>query len=166
MSMWFFIRYPWTVNILSTNLEIKSVNPKGKQSWISIGGTAAEAETQILWPSDGKSRLTRKDLDAGKDWRQQEKGMTEDVWMASLTQWAWVWASSWTWWRTKKPGVLQSMGSQRVGHDWVTEQQQAQIRASVSLEDSDVKKGVFSLTKIGKCCSKLQWKIVITPVAK
>ena len=47
-----------------------------------------------------------------------------DGWMASVTQWTWVWASSRRWWRTGKPGVLQSMGLQRVGHDWVTEQQQ------------------------------------------
>ena len=44
-----------------------------------------------------------------------------DVWMASLTQWAWVWVGSGIWWWTGKPGVLQSMGSQRVGHDWLTE---------------------------------------------
>ena len=47
-----------------------------------------------------------------------------DVWMASPTRWTWVWASSGRWWRTGKPGVLQSMGLQRVGHDWATEQQQ------------------------------------------
>ena len=47
-----------------------------------------------------------------------------DGWMASPTQWTWVWANSRRWWRTGKPGMLQSMGSQRVGHDWVTEQQQ------------------------------------------
>ena len=44
-----------------------------------------------------------------------------DCWMASLTWWAWVWASSGSWWRTGKPGMLHSMGSQRVRHDWVTE---------------------------------------------
>ena len=44
-----------------------------------------------------------------------------DGWMASLTQWTWVWAGSGRWWRTGKPGMLQSMGSQRIGHDWVTE---------------------------------------------
>ena len=48
-----------------------------------------------------------------------------DGWMASLTQWTWVWANPGRWWRTRKPGVLQSMGSQRVGHNWVTEQQQS-----------------------------------------
>ena len=48
----------------------------------------------------------------------------QDGWMASLAQWIWVWANSRRWWRIGKPGVLQSMGSQRVGHDLVTEQQQ------------------------------------------
>ena len=56
--------------------EIKPVNPKGNKSWILIGRTDAEAP--ILWPSDVKSWLIRKDPDAGKDWRQEEKGMTEE----------------------------------------------------------------------------------------
>ena len=62
--------------------EIKPVNPKGNQSWIFIGRTDAEAEAPILWPSYGKSWLIGKDPDAGKDWSQEEKGMTEDemVW--------------------------------------------------------------------------------------
>ena len=58
--------------------EIKPVNPKGNQSWIFIGRTAAEAEVPILWPRDTKNWLTWKDPDAGKDWRQEEKGMAED----------------------------------------------------------------------------------------
>ena len=58
--------------------EIKPVKPKGNQSWIFIGRTAAEAETPILWPPDEKSWLIRKDPDAGKDWRQEKKGSTED----------------------------------------------------------------------------------------
>ena len=59
---------------------IKPVNPKGNQSWIFIGRTDAEAEasTLHLWPPDEKSGIIRKDPDAGKDWRQEEKGMTED----------------------------------------------------------------------------------------
>ena len=48
----------------------------------------------------------------------------QDGWMATPTQWTWVWANSGRWWRTEKPGVLQSTGSQRVRHDWATEQQQ------------------------------------------
>ena len=58
--------------------EIKLVNPKGNQTWIFIGRTDAVAEAPILWPPDTKSWLIGKDPDAGKDWRQEEKGMTED----------------------------------------------------------------------------------------
>ena len=58
--------------------EIKLVNPKGNQPWIFIGRTDAEAETPILWPPDAQSQLVRKDADAGEDWKQEEKGTTED----------------------------------------------------------------------------------------
>ena len=58
--------------------EIKSVNPKGNQSWIFIGRTDAEAETPILWPPDAKKWLIWKDPDVVKDWREEEKGTTED----------------------------------------------------------------------------------------
>ena len=58
--------------------EIKPVNPKGNQSWKFIGRTDVEAETPILWLSDVKNWLLEKDPDAGKDWRQEEKGTTED----------------------------------------------------------------------------------------
>ena len=58
--------------------EVKPVNPKGSQSWIFIGRTDTEAETPILRPSDAKNWLIGKDPDAGKDWRLEEKGMTED----------------------------------------------------------------------------------------
>ena len=54
------------------------VNPKGNQSWIFTERTAAEAEAPILWPPDEKNWLIGKDLDAGKDWKQEEKGTTED----------------------------------------------------------------------------------------
>ena len=58
--------------------ELQPVHPKGNQSWIFIGRTEAEAEIPILWPPDAKNWLFRKDPDAGKDWRQEEKGTTED----------------------------------------------------------------------------------------
>ena len=58
--------------------EIQPVHPKGNQSWVFIGRTDLEAETPILWPPHAKSWLIGKDPDAGKDWRQEEKGMTED----------------------------------------------------------------------------------------
>ena len=60
------------------SMEIKPVNLEGNPPWISTGRTDAEAETPILWPPDLKSQLTVKDPDAGKDWKQEEKGMTED----------------------------------------------------------------------------------------
>ena len=56
--------------------EIQPVNPKGNQSWIFIGRIDAEAETPVLWQPDAKNWLTRKDPDAGKDWRQEEKETT------------------------------------------------------------------------------------------
>ena len=101
--------------------ELKPVNPKGNQSWIFIGRTNAEAEAPILWPPDMKNRLIRKGTSARKDWRQEEKGTTEDEMVWSPTHWTWVWPSSVRWWRTGKPGVLQSMGLQRVGQDSVAE---------------------------------------------
>ena len=58
--------------------KIQPVNPKGDQSWVFIGRTDVEDETPILWPPDVKSWLIGKDPDAGKDWRQEEKGTTED----------------------------------------------------------------------------------------
>ena len=74
----------WTV-VLEKTLEspldckeIKSVNSKGNKSWIFIGGTDAEAEAPMLWPTGVKSRLIGKDPVAGKDWKQEVKGMTED----------------------------------------------------------------------------------------
>ena len=97
--------------------------------WILIGRTGAETEVPILWSPDTKSQLIGKDPDSGKARRQEEKSMTEDeiVGLASPTQWTWVWASSGGWWSTGKPGMLQSMGLQRVRQDWATEKQQVKI---------------------------------------
>ena len=170
--------------------EIKPVNCKGNHSWIFIGSSDAEAETPILWSPDVENWLLGRDPDAGKDWRQEENGTTEDEiggwhhrlnghefeqapgvgdgqvslaccrpwgckvsdmteqlnwtdanswltgkrpwcwerwmaggegddrewdgWMASPTRWTWVWASSRSWWWTGKPGMLQSMGLQKI----------------------------------------------------
>ena len=91
----------WTV-VLEKTLEspldckeIQQVQPKGDQSWVLTGRTDVEAETPILWPPDVKSWLIWKDPDAGKDWRRREgddRGW--DGWIASLTQWTWVWVNS------------------------------------------------------------------------
>ena len=58
--------------------KIQPVHPKGDQSWIFIGRTDAETETLVLWPADANNYLTGKDPDSGKDWKQEENGMTED----------------------------------------------------------------------------------------
>ena len=100
--------------------EIKSANPKENQPWIPIG--RSDGEAPILWLPDVKSQLIWNDPDAGKDWRQEEKGMPEDGWMASLTQWHEF---------EQTPGYGEGQGSllccspwcHRVRHDWVTEQQ-------------------------------------------
>ena len=101
--------------------EIQPDHPRGNQSWIFIGRTDAEAP--ILWPNDAKNRLTGKNPDAGKDWRWEEKETDRgwNGWMASAPRWIWVWVCSGRWWWTGRPGVLQSMGPQRVRHDWATE---------------------------------------------
>ena len=118
----------WTVVLektLESPLDCKEtqpVHPQRDQCWMSFGRTDAEAETPILWPPHVKSWVVGKDHDAGRDWGQEEKGTTEwDGWMASLTRWTWVWVNSRSWWWTGRPGVLQSMGLQRVRHNWVTE---------------------------------------------
>ena len=65
--------------------EIQPVHPKGDQSWVFIGRADAEAETPVLWPLHAKSWLTGKDPDAGRDWGQEEKGMTEDEMVGCIT---------------------------------------------------------------------------------
>ena len=103
--------------------EIKPVNLKGHQPWIFTGRTGVEAEAPIFWwegPTHWKRTWCLERLKTGGE------GMTEDEmsWTASRTHWTWVWANCGRWWRTGKPGMLQSTGFQRVRHDWATEQQQ------------------------------------------
>ena len=108
---------PWTAR------RSNQSSSKGNQSWIFIGRTDAEAETPILWPPDVKNWLTGKDTDAGKDWGWEEKGTTEDEmvgWHHQLNGLEFEQAPR-SWWWTGRPGMLQSMGSQRVIHNWVTE---------------------------------------------
>ena len=117
----------WTV-VLEKTLEspldckeIKPVNTKGNQSWIFIGRTDAEAP--ILWPPDAKNWFIGKDPDAGKDCRQEEKGETEDEMVDDNHQ-----LDAHEFEQAPavregqgRPGMLQSIRSQRVGHEWATE---------------------------------------------
>ena len=143
----------WTV-VLEKTLEspldckeIQPVHPGGDQSWAFTGRTDAEAEPPILWPPDVKNWLIWKDPDAGKDWRHEEKGTTENE-MASPTWWTWVWASSRSWWWTGNPGVLQSMGLQRVRHNWVAELNWIELNQS----DGDSK-------MVSGCLEVVLWRV-------
>ena len=116
----------WTV-VLEKTLEspldcevIQIVHPKD-QSWVFIERSDVEAETPILWPPHVKSWPWKRPwcwegLGAG---REGDRGW--NGWMASPTQWTWVWVTSGSWWWTGSPDVLRFMGLQRVGHNWVTE---------------------------------------------
>ena len=102
-------------------------NLKRKQPWIFIGRTDAEVEAPILWSPDAKSWLLFPDFIREKtlmlrktEGRGEGSNIERDCWMASPTQWTWVCANSESWWWTGRPGVLQFMRSQRVGHDWAT----------------------------------------------
>ena len=122
---WWF----WTVVLektLENPLECKEIQPinlKGNQSWIFIGRLMLKLKLQfighLMWRTDSleKTLMLGVRLKAGGE--GDDRGW--DGWMASLTQWTWVWVSSGSWWWTGKPGVLQSMGSQRVGYNWVAE---------------------------------------------
>ena len=118
----------WTVVLkkalesLLNSKDIKPVNPKLYPSWIFIGSTDAAAEAPIVWLHDVKSWLIRKEPWCWERFKARGEGDDRGWhgWMASPTQQTWAWASPRRWW-TGKPGMLQSMGSQRVGHHWATE---------------------------------------------
>ena len=98
--------------------EIQPVHPKEISPEYSLEVLMLNLKLQYF---DVKNWLIWKDPDAGKDWRWEEKGITGwDDWMASLTQWTWVWVNSGSWWWTGRPGMLQSMRSQRVGNNWAS----------------------------------------------
>ena len=135
--------------------EIKPVDLKGNQPQIFIGRTDAEAEAPTLWTSDAKNQLSGKDPDAGKDWRQEEKGTTRD----EVVGWH-HWFNGHKFEQTPRDGkeqgslVLQSMGLQRGGHDWATEQLLNE-RDPVQ-KDADYRM-ISSVESSGKAKMKLQF---------
>ena len=131
--------------------KTQPIHPKGNQPWIFIGRTDAEVEAPILWPPDEKNWLL------GEDWcweRLKAGGEGDDRgwvgWMASPTQWTWVWASSGGQWRTGQPGELQSMGSQRVGHDRATQQQQQDCSGPCGCQSDEAVLSYFTQNSVSE----------------
>ena len=131
---WIDASEQWCWRRLLDRKEIQLVNAKGNQSWAFIERTDAEAETPVLWAPGVKNWLMKRpwcweSLKAGGEGDDKRW----DGWMASPIQWTWVWASSRSWWWTGKPGELQSMGSQRVRHNWVTQLNWSLKRSKISI---------------------------------
>ena len=117
------LRVPWTVRRFNQSI-LKEINPE-----YSLGGLILKLKSNTLatWCEE---LSYWKRLWCWKRLKGEEEGDDRgwDGWMASLMQWIWIWVSSRSWWWTGNPGVLQSMGLQRVGHDWATELNWANAR--------------------------------------
>ena len=110
---------PWTKRRSNQSI-LKEISPG-----FSLEGVMLKLKLQYFGHLMGRTDSFEKTLMLGniEDRRGEGNDRVQDGWMASLIQWTWVWASSRRWWRTGKPDMQQSMGLQRVGHDWVIEQQ-------------------------------------------
>ena len=110
------LRVPWTARI-SNQLILKEINPK-----YSLEGLMVKWKLQCFGHMMRRTDSLEKTLMLGKIKSKRRPGDRGwDGWMVSPAQWTWLWVDSGSWWWTGKPGMLQSMGLQRVGHDWVTE---------------------------------------------
>ena len=111
------LRVPCTARRSNQSI-LKEISPE-----CSLEGMMLKLNLQYFGHLTRRVDSLEKTLMLGGIGGQEEKGTTRgwDCWMASLTQWTWVWVNSGSWWWTGKPGTLQSMGSQKVGHDWATE---------------------------------------------
>jgi len=108
------LRVPWTAGRSNQSI-LKEISPE-----YSFEGLMLKLQYfgYLMWRTDSLEKTLMLGKIEGRK-RRDDRGW--DGWMASTTQWTWVWVRSRRWWRTGKPGVLQSMGSQSVRHDWVTE---------------------------------------------
>ena len=135
----------WTV-VLEKTLEslldykvIQPVHPKGNQSWISFGKTDVEAETPILWPPDGKNWCIWKDPDAGKDWRPEEKGTTEDEMVR------------WYHWHEQAPRVGDGQGSLECCSPWGGKESDMNEWLNWTEYLKSLHRGKNTLTKVEHC---------------
>ena len=152
----------WTVVLeksLESPLDCKEIQPvhlKGNQSWIFIGRIDAEDETPFATWCKELNHLKRPWC--WERWKAGGEGDDRgwDVWMPSPSQWTWVWVN-WSGWWTGRPGVLESMGSQRVGHDWSTELSWTELIQGIRIrirtktqisEESSIEKGFSSFSSL------------------
>ena len=130
-ELWY---WRWLLRVLCTAGRPNPVNSKEINPEYSLEEVMLKLKIQYFGNLMQRVNWLAKTLMLGKtEGRMKEDEGDEggrDCWMASLAQWTWVWANCGRWWKTGKPGVLQSMGSQRVRHDWATEQQQLKLYAS------------------------------------
>ena len=132
-------------------MEIQPVHPERNQPWIFIGRTDAEAETPILWPPHAKSQLIGKDPNAEEDWRQEEKGTTED----DLVAWHdWLLGHEFEQAPRVGDGMQQSMGLQRIRHCWATELNWTEEKKACPLEQLS-KVGCLAFSPPPQCHRRL-----------
>ena len=131
--------------------EIQPVHPKGDQSWVFIGRTDVEAETPILWPSDVKNWLTGKDPDAGKDWRQEEKGTTEDE-MVGWHHWLNGHGFEWT------PGVGDGQGGLACCGSWGCKES-TPLSDWTELNDNEMPKQMLHFSCLCRAIPQYLWGI-------
>ena len=117
------LRVPWTARRSNQSI-IKEISPE-----YSLEGLMLKLKLQYFGHLMQRTDSLEKTLMLGKIKVGEGDDRGWDGWMASLTQWTWVWVNSGSWWWTGRPGVLQSMGSQRVGHDWVTEMHWTELKS-------------------------------------
>ena len=122
LKNWCFWSVVLTLESPLERKKIKSVSSKGNQPWIFIG--RIDTKVPILWPSMWRANSLKKSW-CWERLRARREGGDRGWggWTTPLAQWTWVWGHSGSWWRTRKPGVPQCMGSPTAGHNWATEQQ-------------------------------------------
>ena len=139
--------FPWTARRSNQSI-LKEICPE-----YSLEGLMLKLKLQyfghLMWRADSFEKTVMLAKIEGKR-KGDNRGW--DGWMASLTQWTWIWVSSGSWWWTGRPGVLQSMGSQRVGQDWVTKLNWTELIASVGSLGNDCRLQASSRQRQGLFC--------------